>query len=286
MSENSNGFPRPGGLSIATVTLGGSLSRKLHAAAGAGFSCVEMCQPDLDESGWKPSLARAVAESLGLEITVWQPLHGFEGTRTGELRRSLRRSDAGLAIGLCGELGARTLIACSNTRPDAVDDDDLAAGQLGELADLAAADGISVGFEALSWGTAISTAAHAWSVVEAAGRDNLGICLDSFHFGARDEDPDFIRSIPGAKIADVQLADAPRAMAGLGYREWSRHWRCLPGGGDLGIPAFAAAVRETGYAGTWASEIFSDLHKVLDPYKTAVAAMRSLDALGLVPAAV
>jgi len=283
MSETSNGFPRPGGLSIATVTLGGSLSRKLHAAAEAGFSCVELCQPDLAASGWSPALTRAVAGSLGLAITVWQPLHGFEGTNPRQATRLYALSAARQAARLCTELGARTLIACSNTRPDAVDDDALAVQQLRELADLAAADGISVGFEALSWGTWISTTGHAWALVAAAGRDNLGICLDSFHFGVRGEDPAVIRAIPGAKIAAVQLAGAARVLPGLGFRERSRHYRALPGRSEA---AFTEAVRATGYAGTWGPEVFSDVLQARDPYETAVAAMASLDALGLVPSAV
>jgi 4-hydroxyphenylpyruvate dioxygenase len=283
MSETSNGSPRPAGLSVATVTMGGSLSRKLHAAADAGFTCIEMCQPDLDESGWSPALARAVAESLGLSITVWQPLHGFEGTSPARHVRLHALNAASRAVSLCAELGAGTLIACSNTRPDAVDDDALAVRQLRELADLAAADGISVGFEALSWGTWISTAGHAWAVVAAAGRDNLGICLDSFHFGVRGENPAVIRAIPAAKIAAVQLAGAARALPGLGFRERSRHYRALPGGSEA---AFAEAVRATGYAGTFAPEVFSDALQARDPYETAVAAMTSLGALGLVPSAV
>src|SRR6185295_11573249 len=93
---------------------------------------------------------------------------------------------------------------------DAVDDDDLAAEQLSELADRAAERGLRIAYEALAWGRFVNTYAHAWRIVRTADRPALGLCLDSFHVLSRGDDPGGIRVVPGGKIFYLQLADAPR----------------------------------------------------------------------------
>lgn len=80
--------------------------------------------------------------------------------------------------------------------------------------------------------------------------------LDSFHTLARGIDPESIRRIPGDKIFFVQLADAPLIEMDLLY--WSRHFRNMPGEGDLDLLAFMNAVQATGYDGPISLEIFND----------------------------
>ena len=55
------------------------------------------------------------------------------------------------------QLGADTMLVCSSRRPDAVDDDDLAAEQLHVLADRAAERGLRIAYEALAWGRFVDT---------------------------------------------------------------------------------------------------------------------------------
>jgi 4-hydroxyphenylpyruvate dioxygenase len=262
--------------SIATVTMGGSLTGQLTAAAWAGFDGVEICSGDLDASGLTPVQVRIAAADLGLTIFLWQPLRDIEAAPPGQFTRNLER--ARRAAGLAADLGAGTIVVCSSVAPEAIDDDALAAAQLTQLAETAARDGVRVAYEALSWGTRVRTSLHAWQLVALAGHPNLGICLDSFHFLAAGEDPAWIGGIPGDRITAVQLADAP-LRPGLGFLDWSRHHRCLPGDGDLDVAAFTAAVRGTGYAGAWALEIFNDTFRQYPPQQVADAGMRSLDDL-------
>jgi 4-hydroxyphenylpyruvate dioxygenase len=84
----------------------------------------------------------------------------------------------------------------------------------------------------------------------------VGLILDSFHTLARKIDPASIRSIPGDRIFFLQLADAPRIDMDLLY--WSRHFRNMPGEGDLPLVDFVRAVIATGYAGPLSLEIFND----------------------------
>ena len=57
---------------------------------------------------------------------------------------------------------------------------------------------------------------------------------------------------------------------------WSRHFRNLPGQGDLPIVAYVAALRARGYDGIWSLEIFNDRFRASPASTTAVDGMRSL----------
>ncbi len=56
--------------SIATVSLSGSLSEKLTAAAAAGFEGVEIFENDLIASPLTPEEVRARAADLGLAVDL------------------------------------------------------------------------------------------------------------------------------------------------------------------------------------------------------------------------
>ena len=88
-----------------------------------------------------------------------------------------------------------------------------------------------VGYEALAWGRHVNDHRDAWEIVRRADHPAIGLILDSFHTLARGIDLDSIRAIPGDRIFIVQLADAPQIDMDLLY--WSRHFRNMPGEGDL-----------------------------------------------------
>ena len=283
------GAPGPAGgaprllRSIATVSLpGASLAGKLTVAARAGYDGVEICDSDLTagcasraEVLLRAGEMRLLAASLGLRIVLYQPFRDFEAVPDEVLKDNLSR--AGRAFALMGDLGADTMLVCSSVSPAAVDDDERAAGQLHRLAELACAYGVSVAYEALSWGRWVRDYRHAWRLVAAADHPALGICLDSFHLFALGDDPSGIRDIPGGKILVVQLADAP--VMALDPLTWSRHHRAFPGQGAFDLARFAAAVRTTGTTCPWSLEIFNDEHQRGDPDRVAADGMASLRGL-------
>ena len=44
----------------------------------------------------------------------------------------------------------------------------------------------------------------------------------------------------------------------MDYLSWSRHFRNMPGQGDLPLADFAEAIHRLGYQGYWSLEIFND----------------------------
>jgi 4-hydroxyphenylpyruvate dioxygenase len=260
---------------IATVCLSGTLERKLAAAAAAGFDGVELFEPDLADSPLSPAEVRHLAAELGLTIDLFQPFRDFEGVTPAQLTRNLERAHA--TFDVMEQLGADTLLVCSNVAPDAIDDDALAAEQLHALAEHAAAGGIRIAYEALAWGRHVSEYDDAWRIVEAAAHPALGICLDSFHILARGTALDTIANIPADKLLFCQLADA--TDVDVDVLRWSRHHRCLPGQGAFDLVNFATCVLQAGYDGGLSLEVFSDALRDADPDRVAQDARRSLTAL-------
>ncbi|MFF5308534.1 bifunctional sugar phosphate isomerase/epimerase/4-hydroxyphenylpyruvate dioxygenase family protein [Streptomyces massasporeus] len=258
--------------SIATVSLSGSLTGKLDAAARAGFDGVEIFENDLLACPLTPEDIRARCADLGLRIDLYQPMRDIEAVPEAEFARNLRR--ARHKFELMRRLGADTVLVCSSVSPQAVDDDALAAEQLSRLADLAAESGVRVAYEALAWGRHISTYDHAWRIVETAGHPALGTCLDSFHILSRGSDPKGIADIPGEKIFFLQLADAP--LLAMDVLQWSRHYRCFPGQGGFDVAGLVRQVLATGYDGPLSLEVFNDVFRQADAGPTAVDARRSL----------
>ncbi|SFZ84713.1 4-hydroxyphenylpyruvate dioxygenase [Devosia enhydra] len=240
--------------SIATVSISGDLVEKLGAIAAAGFDGVEIFETDLLTSGESPSTIGRMARDLGLEITLFQPFRDFEGLPEPLRARAFERARRKFA--LMNELGTDLILICSNVSPAALGGIDRAAADLRDLGEIAEGFGVRVGYEALAWGRHVSDHRDAWEVVRRADHNRVGLILDSFHTLARRIDPDTIRAIPGDRIFIVQLADAPLIDMDLLY--WSRHFRNMPGEGDLAVVPFMQAVAATGYAGPLSLEIFND----------------------------
>jgi len=260
---------------IATVSLSGTLEEKLAAAAQVGFDGVELFESDLVNSPLSPAAVRARAADLGLGIELYQPFRDFEGAGPERFAANLRRAERKFAV--MGELGVDTLLVCSSVAPPAEGGDALIVDQLGQLAELARANGVRIAYEALAWGRQVRDYRHAWRLVAAVDHPHLGVCLDSFHILSRGDDPAGIRDIPGDKIFFLQLADAPQLL--MDVLQWSRHYRCFPGQGGFDLTGFVGHVLAAGYRGPLSLEVFNDIFRQADAERTATDALRSLIAL-------
>ncbi len=240
--------------SIATVSLSGSLEHRLKAISAAGFDGVEIFEQDFIAHDGGAAEVGAMVRDHGLEILLFQPFRDFEGLPEPYRSRAFSRAER--KFNLMEELGTKDVLVCSSVHPAALGGIDRMADDFAELGERAAKRGLRVGFEALAWGKHVNDHRDAWEVVRRADHPNVGLILDSFHTLARKIDPNSIRAIPGDKIFFVQLADAPAIDMDLLY--WSRHFRNMPGEGDLPITSFAQAVMATGYAGPISLEIFND----------------------------
>jgi 4-hydroxyphenylpyruvate dioxygenase len=258
--------------SIATVSISGSLTEKLHACAAAGFDGVEIFEPDLIASDHSPEEIRSLARRLNLSLDLYQPLRDIEGVDEAAFAENLRRAEATFAT--AHRLGIRKVLVCSNVATASVDSDEVSAGQLRRLGDLAQCFDIAVAFEALAWGRFVDDYRRSWRIVELADHPAVGLCLDSFHVLSKGHDMSAIESIPGEKIFYLQLADAPALT--MDVLSWSRHHRLFPGEGNFDLATFVSHVLATGFDGPLSLEVFNDTFRQTDPVRTAVHALRSL----------
>jgi 4-hydroxyphenylpyruvate dioxygenase len=258
--------------SIATVSLGGTLADKLNAIAAAGFDGIEIFENDLLYFDGSPADVRRMCQDLGLRILLFQPFRDFEATPRARMAKNFDRAE--LKFDMMEQLGADLMLVCSNTAPDTIDDDTVAAEDLRALGERAARRGFRIGYEALAWGRRVNKFGHAWKIVQAADHPAVGLVVDTFHTFAIEDDDAPIAAIPGDRIFFVQLADAP--LMRLDPLSWSRHFRCFPGQGGMAVTRFTRNVLASGYAGPISLEIFNDEFRAAPPRPTAVDGIRSL----------
>ncbi|MBE9640124.1 bifunctional sugar phosphate isomerase/epimerase/4-hydroxyphenylpyruvate dioxygenase family protein [Salipiger mangrovisoli] len=257
---------------IATVSISGTLSEKLEAISAAGFDGIEIFEQDfITDSGSARDVGKRIRDQ-GLSIDLFQPFRDFEGLPGALRAKAIDRAER--KFDLMQELGAELMLVCSSVHPKALGGIERAAEDLRALGERAAARGLRIGYEALAWGRFVNDHRDAWEIVRRADHPNLGIILDSFHTLGRNLDPTSIRQIPGDRIFFVQMADAPRIDMDLLY--WSRHFRNMPGEGDLPVTDFLRAVLAAGYTGPVSLEIFNDQFRGGSPRTIARDGYRSL----------
>lgn len=260
--------------SIATVTLSGNLRQKLEATAAAGFDAVELFDTDLIQFSGTPKDVRLIAEDLGLKILALQPFRDLEGLPIDRKRQKFLHMQS--RFEMMHELGTDRILCCSSVSPHATSDKAQCAADLHEAAELAAQEGFIMGYEALSWGRYIADYEAAWDLVSRADHPALGINLDTFHMFARGNSLDCLRDdIPVDKIALVQVADAP-TMHLADLMNYSRHYRCFPGQGDMPIVEFMRVLWDKGFDDYVSHEVFNDEFRASSPTERAVDGIRSL----------
>ncbi len=115
----------------------------------------------------------------------------------------------------------------------------------------------------------VPDATSAWNIVRAAGRDNLGLMVDTWHcFRGPTTDED-LRKIPGHSIRAVQINDAPAEPMDDLLTE-TLHHRRVPGEGDIDLAGFMSMLREGDSPAPLTAEVFSDA--LLAQYTPAEAA--------------
>jgi 4-hydroxyphenylpyruvate dioxygenase len=258
--------------SIASVSISGRLDAKLRAIAEAGFDGVELVENDLLTcDGSAADVGRTIRE-LGLKCTALQPVREFEGMAEPVRARNFQRIEHKFEI--MEQVGCELLIVGSNSSAVALGDRQRAMEDLRQLAERARMRGMRIGYEALSWGRYVFDHREAWAMVKEINHPALGLVLSSFHSLVRQLPIDSLPQIDPTKIFLVHLADAP--LMQMDFRSWSRHFRYLPGQGDLPLEAYVAALRARGYDGTWSLEVFNDRYRASPATTTAIDGIRSL----------
>jgi 4-hydroxyphenylpyruvate dioxygenase len=233
---------------------------------------VEIFENDLITSPNTPEAIGAMIRDNGLICTVYQPFRDFEGMPDDIRQRTFDRAER--KFDTMQALGTDLVLVCSSLSAAASGDRGRIANDLHELGERAGRRGLRIGYEALAWGRHVNDHRDAWDIVRAADHPSVGLILDSFHSLVRNIPILSLSGIDPARIFLLQLADAPKLD--MDYLSWSRHFRNLPGQGDLPIVDYYAAIEKLGYAGPVSLEIFNDRFRTSAATQIAVDGYRSL----------
>jgi sugar phosphate isomerase/epimerase len=189
-------------------------------------------------------------------------------------------------IAMAVALGARTIIATHRIEPvpPAV-----AAERLARFCDQAGEHGLRVAIEYIPY-SPFRTVTGTWNVIEASGRDNAGLCLDTHHHRCLGGGDEGLAGIPADRVFILQVTDgvplppdAPRADIFTAMT--SRRTGFAPGEGELDIAATLAAlermgvrtpvgveVRKPEWAGRPAADVAAELRQIMDGFLAAADA--------------
>ena len=140
------------------------------------------------------------------------------------------------------------------------------AANVAAAADLAADHGIELFLEPLAW-VPLKKISQAVSVIEAAGKNNVGVVIDLWHMWTCGETPEYVASLDKNMIKMVHICDGIRTDDPIPDQDVLRNvWT---GEGDIPIKRYIDAVKSTGYDGWYSTEIFSKKIYERDPRQTA-----------------
>lgn len=217
------------------------------AVKAAGFDAVEFWWPfaeavpsGSDIDAFVAAVQDAGVQLVGLNFFAGDMPAGDRGLVSWPARSAEFRDNIDVTIGIGEQLGCTAFNALYGNRVDGVAaeaQDELGAENLALAARAAARIGGTVLVEPVSGADRypLLTAADAVAAIDRAGEANIGLLADLYHLAVNGDDVDAVIAAYAARIAHVQIADAP------GRNE--------PGTGDLPLERQLAALEAAGYGG-------------------------------------
>jgi sugar phosphate isomerase/epimerase len=114
-------------------------------------------------------------------------------------------------------------------------------------------------------------------LIEAIGRDNLGVLLDAWHWYTSGGTAEDLDRLTDQLVVVVHVNDAP---AGIPLEEQIDQVRALPGEtGVIPLETFMGALAKMGYTGPVMVEPFSERVRQLDPEQAVAETARALESI-------
>jgi len=132
---------------------------------------------------------------------------------------------------------------------------------LKELSEIAKPYGVKIAVEFVGHPQCtVNTFGQAYEIVEAVGRDNVGLVLDCFHFHAMGSDLADLKNCEGSKIFIVHVDDTEDFPIGF-LTDEDRLW---PGQGVIDLDAILSTLKTLQYKGAFSVELFRPDYYKLD----------------------
>jgi sugar phosphate isomerase/epimerase len=146
---------------------------------------------------------------------------------------------------------------------------DEAAAGFADICDRLAALGMGAAIEFLPEMSNIPDAASALEIVRLAGRDNGGLCIDSWHHFRGANDLQMLASVPAQHVLDVQINDGPPTKVDPDYYTDCTRYRLVPGSGAFDLVGFVRTLDASGVDVPFSVEVISQDLERLPPDEAA-----------------
>ena len=258
-------------------------AERIAAAAAHGYDAVSLFPLDVRQAadgGTGPADMRRQAEAAGVRIDVLDPLTSW--TPGWAIPDGMSADDAAFIdfdpdtfFGYAEALGVRSVNLIESVGAEIAPAE--AAEAFGRICDRAAGLGMQVQLEFMPF-SGIPDLATAWDLIQRADRPNAGLTFDTWHYHRGTPDLALLRSIPGDRIYQVQVADAAETVVGDLTNDLL-HYRLLPGDGSFPLVETVGALREIGGLSSVGTELFSDAMDRLSPDAVARLTAVALDVM-------
>ncbi len=254
-----------------------NLMTDIRVAKETGYDAIEFYIPKLVrylDAGYRAEELRPVLGSLKLAM-INSFLHIEQ--QDADTRREMREQCERLCQ-VAHTLGCPSLqvVALNGLRGEPWPSIRSKVGRsLAELADIAAPFGVKLALEPVTF-TPLRTLPQALEVLDVAGRDNVGLCLDTFHLWTAGTSWEEVAALDSSLIVVAHISDVtPRQ--GAEWRDADRD--VLPGDGILPLREGIEAIRATGYDDLWCVEMLGAYHWEWDPFLLAREVKQRADSL-------
>lgn len=212
---------------------------------------------------------------LVAECRVDTPVASFQGgllTSQGEFRKaSWEHFQRRLEI--CQELGIGTLVVAGDMNESlARQDVERAQVSLAEAADQAQHYGVNIALEFQAQAKFCNNLQTAAALINECDRDNLGLCVDLFHYYTGPSKLEDFGQVPPGKLFHVQICD----LSGVLRETATDAHRILPGDGDLLLEPIIEHLKRIPYDGYVSLELMNPTIWQVPPQQTGEVGMTSL----------
>ncbi len=268
---------------LCTATMGfGPLRAFVEAAGSAGFDAISLSGGDYKSarfSRMSDADIRALLGDNGIRVAEldgivdWlRPLPVEQGAGYG-LDNPFFGHTQSEFLDIAAAVDARSITAVDPFMGHVALDDMVDA--FARLCDRAAAFGLLVHLEFLSWGP-VADLATAWDIVRLADRPNGGLVLDTLHL-VRSGSMDCLAGIQADKIFATQFCDATAKRVLDPFTDAAN--RLWPGEGELSLGTVLRQIRDGGCRAPLGIEVMNEETRSMEPAAIARRALAALRAI-------
>lgn len=255
------------------------LVRDVEVSAGAGYKALEVWASKMDDYLASHSLGELakVFEDNKVEPTAINSIEfiAFRGQEYAKIKsRCQQLCEIAQGIG-CGTLVVVPSPTPSGQESPAMGWDEIVdeyVKVLRDMGDVAGAYDVKLAFEFIGFGwCSVRTPRGAREIVEKTDHENVGMNLDCCHFYGGGGELDEISELDSSKVLTFHIND----MEDVAKEAMTDGHRLIPGSGVIGLGEICKRLRDIGYDGVCAIELFRPEYWQWDPYDLAVKARKA-----------